>query len=141
MELPIEVQALVSELSALGEINNFLYANPQVQGVFKALYNSTREAVYPRMYQITHESLLPFALSMNGRKVRATDSWGKASEGIIEFNQFREYEGRQVQDGVWTCYIRENDVCTYKTTIGFWANTGDKYTSHMYEITNIELID
>jgi hypothetical protein len=142
MELPVEIQALVNEHSALTAINRFLYSGDDVlRAAFKSVYKGTRNDVFARQYEIRHKDMLPFALSMNGLKVIATDSSGKKSEGVIEFNQFREYEGRRCEDGVWTSYIFEGRVCTYKETIGFWVNTGDKYTSHMYTVDQIELID
>lgn len=134
--------ALVAECSALDKLNHFLYTHDDCNNVLKSYMNGKdRWAFVSRKNQIAAELVANIHNIFHGRQVIVPDIFGKPKNitGIIEHDLVRNYEGRIFTNNVLFRSIESGNTMSGET-IALWVNTGDKYTSHLYNIDKIEIV-
>lgn len=121
------------------KFNTFLYHNNDCNILFGQLIgnNEDRFKFVDANNKIERE-LIPYIHdNFNGVKCKVKDRNGNEIDGIIEHSKTRVFEGKTFDNTV--SFRRRFEDATYSEpeTIALWVVTMDKYSTHLYPITQI----
>ena len=127
MKFNSEIENLVKEFNINSRANEMLYRDREVAALLKATHDVDRFTFVDRCNKISRK-LIPLITSFHNTKVIVKNKrTGELLKGVIE-------------------HLPTNDVSfrTYSDDtegIALWVNTGDKFTTHLYNAEEIQLED
>lgn len=132
--LPEHVQSIIDEYNTNQRMNAFLASNEDCNKLITKITNTDRFQFVMRCNQIERE-LIPFAVKLNNRPVRILGIGDRT--GFIRHEAKRIYEGRELSNDV----SFRSPVSSEPATLALWVEMDDKYSSHLYTIDKLVLID
>ena len=142
-----KVQELINLYNANSKLNKFLYNNKDCNELLKSIIGNDRWQFVVKSNQIERD-LIPLITPLHGKKVKILcPHSGTVNEGIIEHlptRQYKDYNGvLKTTDNTVSFRRNHENSSNYDAneTIALWVNTGDKYSTHLYSIDDLELID
>lgn len=134
-----QIKKLIKEYNLYSRANTMLYKDNDVAEMLKCLHNVNRDIFINKMFKIERE-LIPLITPYHNRMVIVTDKDGKHYHGIIEHLPTREYTnsstGKKETTDNTISFRKYNDN---SEGIALWVNTGNKFTTHLYNAEDIEL--
>ncbi len=139
-----EIIALISEHNACDQLNTFLYKHDECNKLFAELTNGKdRWQLVIRINQIERLLIEPIHALFHNKEVIITETGvrkqraeKKTVTARIIHNKTREYNNQILDNSV---SFRTDD--NGNETIALWVDTGDKYSTHLYNIDLIELVE
>ncbi len=136
-----EINELIQEYSALSKLNHFLAHNEDCNKAFAKLANNQdRWQLVSRINQIERLLIPDINRLFNGKKCTISIGDKSVINGIIKHELTRVYDNRTLDNEVSFRSTIIGDPLS-GDTIALKVDTGDKYTSHLYNINQIEIIE
>lgn len=135
MELSKEIQELVKEYNINSKANNMLYKDEEVAIMMKTKYNLDRFDFVEKCNSISVK-LIPLITPLHGKKVTVNGRNGVV-KGVIEHLPTRVYTNitgeKRTTDNTVSFRTYKDD----SEGIALWVNTGDKFTTHLYNVEDM----
>jgi hypothetical protein len=134
-----EILTLVREYNSYSKANNTLYRDKDVAKMLKTLYGVDRFNFVDKCNEIARK-LIPLILPYNDKNVIVSVK-GKEINGVLRCLATRKYTNSQGH------VITTDDSVSFRTYkdstegIALWVDTANKFTTHLYNTENIELLD
>lgn len=136
-----DTQLLITEYNANTKLNSFLAKHEDCDELFKQFVTKAggyegRFTLVRRCNQIERELITYVHDNFHGIKCRVKTPKGEI-DGIIQHDKYRMFEGRKVDYTV--SFRRRFEDANYSEpeTIALWVDTMDRFTTHLYPISQI----
>lgn len=129
-----QVVELVKQANVNDRVNNILFKDREVAEMFKSLYKLDRFDFVIKTNKIAKE-LIPFITPFHNKSVIVTDKKGKMLHGVIEHLPTRINDGKTLDNNVSFRTFKDGSI-----GIALWVNTGNKYSTHLYNSEDITLL-
>ena len=139
MEFNAEIQELVKEFNVNSRANKMLYKDKEVANMLQVLHNIDRFNFVNKCNKISRK-LIPLITPFHNTKVVVKSTrTGEILKGVIEHLPTRFYtdhnqEKKETSNDVSFRYYSDGTE-----GIALWVNTGDSFTTHLYNAEDIQL--
>lgn len=138
MEFSEQINELVKEYNANSRANTMLYKDKEVEKLFKSMYGIDRFEFVHKCNSIS-KALIALITPYHDRAVIIIDRNNKPISGVIEHLPTRVYTGQNGEQKTTSNDVSFRTYSDGSEGIALWINTGDKYTTHLYNAENIQL--
>ena len=139
MKFNLEIENLVKEFNINSRANTMLYRDEEVANMLKDLHNIDRFSFVDKCNKISRE-LIPLITSFHNTKVVVKNTrTGKIIKGVIQHLPTRFYTNHNQEKNETSNAVSFRTYSDGTEGIALWVDTGDKFTTHLYNAENIQL--
>lgn len=139
MKFNSEIENLVKEFNISSRANTMLYRDKEVADLLKATHDVDRFSFVDKCNRISRR-LIPLITSFHNTKVVVKHTrTGEILKGVIEHLPTRFYTNHNQEKKETPNEVSFRTYSDGTEGIALWVNTGDKFTTHLYNAENIQL--
>lgn len=139
MEFNLEIKELVKEFNVNSRAITMLYKDKEVANMLKDLYDIDRFSFIDKCNKISRE-LIPLITPLHNTKVVVKSTrTGKILKGVIQHLPTRFYTDHNQEKKETPNSVSFRTYSDGTEGIALWVDTGDSFTTHLYNAENIQL--
>lgn len=139
MKFNSDIQKLVKEFNINSRANKMLYRDEEVANMLKELHNIDRFSFINKCNKISRE-LIPLITPFHNTKVVVKSTrTGETLKGVIQHLPTRFYTDHNQEKKETSNDVSFRTYSDGTEGIALWVNTGDKFTTHLYNAEDIQL--
>ena len=139
MEFNSEIKALVKEFNINSRATTMLFRDKEVANMLKELHNIGRFSFVDKCNKISRR-LIPLITPFHNTKVVVKSTrTGEILKGVIQHLPTRFYTDHNQEKKETPNDISFRTYSDGTEGIALWVNTGDNFTTHLYNAENIQL--
>lgn len=139
MKFNLEIENLVKEFNINSRANTMLYRDEEVANMLKDLHNIDRFIFVDRCNSISRKLISLITPFHNTKVVVKSTRTGEVLKGVIQHLPTRFYTDHNQEKRETSNDVSFRTYSDGTEGIALWVDTGDKFTTHLYNAEDIQL--